>query len=39
VIAGLLRLAETSHRVVRDIHLTPPSLETLFVAMTGRGLA
>jgi ABC-2 type transport system ATP-binding protein len=39
VITGLLRLAEASQRVVRDIHLTPPSLETLFVAMTGRGLA
>jgi len=39
VIAGLLRLAEQSGRTVKDIHLTPPSLETLFVAMTGRGLA
>jgi ABC-2 type transport system ATP-binding protein len=39
VIPGLLRLATESGRTVRDIHLSPPSLETLFVAMTGRGLA
>jgi len=38
VIPGLLRLAEQGGRAVRDIHLVPPSLETLFVAMTGRGL-
>jgi ABC-2 type transport system ATP-binding protein len=38
VIPPLMRLAEQSGRVVNDIHLTPPSLETLFVAMTGRGL-
>jgi ABC-2 type transport system ATP-binding protein len=38
VIPGLLKLAEQGGRAVRDIHLVPPSLETLFVAMTGRGL-
>ena len=37
-IPPLLRLAEQAGRVVKDIHLSPPSLETLFVAMTGRGL-
>ena len=38
VIPGLLRLSEQGGRAVRDIHLVPPSLESLFVAMTGRGL-
>jgi ABC-2 type transport system ATP-binding protein len=38
VIAGLVRAAEGSGRAVRDIHLIPPSLETLFVALTGRKL-
>jgi ABC-2 type transport system ATP-binding protein len=36
VISALLRAAEQAGRVVRDVHLAPPSLETLFVSMTGR---
>jgi ABC-2 type transport system ATP-binding protein len=36
--AGLIRAAEASGRAVRDIHLVPPSLESLFVSMTGRRL-
>ena len=38
LIAGLIREAERQGRAVRDIHLSPPSLETLFVSLTGRGL-
>jgi len=38
VIAALLRAAEQHGRVVRDVHLVLPSLETLFVSMTGRSL-
>jgi ABC-2 type transport system ATP-binding protein len=38
VIAALLRAAEQNGRAVRDVHLVPPSLETLFVSMTGRSL-
>ena len=38
LIPGLIRLAEEAGRVVRDIHLTEPSLETLFVSLTGRKL-
>ncbi len=38
VMAGLIRAAEAAGRTVRDIHLSPPSLETLFVSMTGRKL-
>ncbi|MGE0439978.1 MAG: ABC transporter ATP-binding protein [Gemmatimonadales bacterium] len=38
VIPGLIRAAEQAGRQVRDIHLSPPSLETLFVSMTGRSL-
>jgi ABC-2 type transport system ATP-binding protein len=37
-IAALVRIAESAARRVRDIHLSPPSLETLFVALTGRKL-
>ena len=37
-IGGLLRAAEQAGRTVRDVHLAPPSLETLFVSMTGRNL-
>jgi ABC-2 type transport system ATP-binding protein len=37
-IAGLIRAAELSGRVVRDVHIAPPSLETLFLSMTGRRL-
>jgi ABC-2 type transport system ATP-binding protein len=38
VIAGLIRVAEGAGRTVRDIHLAPPSLETLFISLTGRKL-
>ncbi|HEU4642745.1 MAG TPA: ATP-binding cassette domain-containing protein [Gemmatimonadaceae bacterium] len=34
----LIRAAEERGRVVHDIRLFPPSLETLFIAMTGRKL-
>ena len=37
-VAGLIRAAEQSGREVRDIHLAPPSLETLFISLTGRKL-
>jgi ABC-2 type transport system ATP-binding protein len=37
-IAGLIHAAEEAGREVRDIHLAPPSLETLFVSLTGRKL-
>jgi ABC-2 type transport system ATP-binding protein len=38
VIPKLIKLAEASGCPVRDIHLSPPSLETLFVSLTGRKL-
>lgn len=38
ILPGLIRAAEQGGRQVRDIHLSPPSLETLFVALTGRSL-
>lgn len=38
LIPHLIRAAEERGRVVHDIHLSPPSLETLFIAMTGRKL-
>ena len=38
VVAGLIRAAEQAGRQVRDIHLAPPSLETLFISLTGRKL-
>jgi ABC-2 type transport system ATP-binding protein len=38
VIPGLIRIVEQRGRTVRDIHLSPPSLETLFVSLTGRKL-
>lgn len=37
-IPALIHAAETAGRAVRDIHLVPPSLETLFVSLTGRTL-
>jgi ABC-2 type transport system ATP-binding protein len=37
-IPALIRAAESVGRVVTDIHLVPPSLETLFVSLTGRTL-
>ena len=37
-VADILRAAEPSGRLPLDIRLTPPSLETLFVSLTGRKL-
>ncbi len=37
-IAGLIRAAERAGRAVLNIHLAPPSLETLFISLTGRTL-
>ena len=37
-IAGLIRCAEQAGRSVHDVHIAPPSLETLFLSMTGRRL-
>jgi len=37
-IGPLTRAAESVGRVVQNIHLAPPSLETLFISMTGRKL-
>jgi ABC-2 type transport system ATP-binding protein len=39
MIPALLAAAESSGRQVQDIHLVPPSLETLFISLTGRKLA
>jgi ABC-2 type transport system ATP-binding protein len=38
-IPSLLAFAESNSYVVRDIHLSRPSLETLFISLTGRKLA
>jgi ABC-2 type transport system ATP-binding protein len=38
ILPALIRLAEESGRSVRDIHLLRPSLETLFISLTGRKL-
>ncbi|GAC1517210.1 MAG: ABC transporter ATP-binding protein [Gemmatimonadaceae bacterium] len=38
LIPALLHAAENSGRTVRDIRLHPPSLETLFISLTGRKL-
>jgi ABC-2 type transport system ATP-binding protein len=38
VIPALIHAAEHAGRAVRDIHLSGPSLETLFISMTGRRL-
>jgi ABC-2 type transport system ATP-binding protein len=38
VIPRVIRAAEQSSSGIVDIHLTPPSLETLFVSLTGRKL-
>jgi ABC-2 type transport system ATP-binding protein len=39
VIPALIRSAEAVHRAVKDISLREPSLETLFISLTGRTLA
>jgi ABC-2 type transport system ATP-binding protein len=38
MVPALIDAAEAAGRTVRDIHLLPPSLETLFIALTGRKL-
>ena len=38
LLPALLEAAETAGRTVKDIHLLQPSLETLFVSLTGRKL-
>jgi len=37
LIPTLIHLAEARGRSVRDIHLLPPSPETLFISLTGSG--
>jgi len=37
-IAGLIKAAEQAGRAVTNVALTPPSLETLFISLTGRRL-
>ena len=38
IIPELIRCAEEHGRTVKDIHLSKPSLETLFIGLTGRKL-
>jgi ABC-2 type transport system ATP-binding protein len=38
LIPALIRTAESAGCQVRDIHLLRPSLETLFISLTGRKL-
>ena len=38
MLSSLVKAAEQAGRRVLDIHLAPPSLETLFVSLTGRKL-
>lgn len=38
VLSELIRVVENEGRRVRNIHLAPPSLETLFIGLTGRKL-
>lgn len=38
IIPTLIQFAEKSGRTVKDIHLSRPSLETLFIGLTGRKL-
>jgi ABC-2 type transport system ATP-binding protein len=39
IIPALIAAGESHGRTVRDIHLSRPSLETLFISLTGRKLA
>jgi ABC-2 type transport system ATP-binding protein len=39
IIPALIDAGETRGLTVRDIHLSRPSLETLFISLTGRKLA
>jgi len=38
IIPGIIAAGETHGLIVRDIHLERPSLETLFISLTGRKL-
>jgi ABC-2 type transport system ATP-binding protein len=38
IIPALIHFAEEVGRTVKDIHLSKPSLETLFIGLTGRKL-
>lgn len=38
LLPAMIEAAESTGRGVKDIHLLPPSLETLFVSLTGRKL-
>jgi ABC-2 type transport system ATP-binding protein len=38
LVAALFRAVEGAGRAMLNIHLSPPSLETLFVSLTGRKL-
>ena len=38
IIPAMIHFAEEAGRTVKDIHLSRPSLETLFIGMTGRKL-
>jgi hypothetical protein len=38
LIPGLINVAQQHARAVTNIHLTSPSLESLFISMTGRKL-
>jgi len=38
MLPALIEAAESTGRTVTDIHLLQPSLETLFVSLTGRKL-
>jgi len=39
IIPALIAAADANGRTVRDVHLSRPSLETLFISLTGRKLA
>jgi ABC-2 type transport system ATP-binding protein len=38
IVSSLIKAAEQTGRTVLNIHLAPPSLETLFISLTGRKL-
>ena len=38
IIPAIIAAGETRQLTVRDIHLERPSLETLFISLTGRKL-
>ena len=39
IIPALIAAGDAHGRAVRDIHLSRPSLETLFISLTGRKLS